>query len=180
MKEIRFHGRGGQGAVTAATLLSVAAFHDGKFTQSFPRFGVERRGAPVEAFTRLSDSFIRRRSAIYEPDILVVLDSTLFDVVDVTGGLKDGGMVIINTEKSPDSFGIENATVHAVDATSLAFEILKRDIVNTAMLGAFAAFTGEVKPESISEAIKEHFPAAIAEKNVTLVEKTYQQATEKK
>jgi len=180
MKEIRFHGRGGQGAVTAATLLSVAAFHDGKFTQAFPRFGVERRGAPVEAFVRISDSFIRRKSAIYEPDILLVLDPTLFDVVDVTSGLKEGGLVIINTEKSPDSFGIENATVHAVDATSLAFDILKRDIVNTAMLGAFAAFTGEVKPESISEAIKEHFSGTIAEKNVELVEKTYQQATEKK
>ncbi len=180
MKEIRFHGRGGQGAVTAATLLSVAAFHDGKFTQAFPRFGVERRGAPVEAFTRLSDSFIRRKSAIYEPDILLVLDPTLFDVVDVTSGLKDGGMVIINTEKSPDSFGIENATVHAVDATSLAFEILKRDIVNTAMLGAFAAFTGEIKTDSISEAIKEHFPGSIGDKNIELVEKTYQQAMEKK
>ncbi len=180
MKEIRFHGRGGQGAVTAATLLSVAAFHDGKFTQAFPRFGVERRGAPVEAFTRLSGSFIRRKSAIYRPDILIVLDSTLFDVVDVTGGLKDGGEVIINTEKSPESFGIENATVHTIDVASLAFEILKRDVVNTAMLGAFAAFTGEVKTESIYGAIREHFPASIAEKNVILVERTYQQAMERK
>jgi len=180
MKEIRFHGRGGQGAVTAATLLAVAAFNDGKLTQAFPKFGVERRGAPVQAFTRISDSFIRRKSAIYKPDILVVLDSTLFDVVDVTGGLRDGGMVIINTEKSPESFGIENAKVYTVDATSLAFEILKRDIVNTAMLGAFSAFTGEVKTESISEAINEHFSGGIAEKNVELVEKTYQQAMEKK
>jgi len=180
MKEIRFHGRGGQGAVTAATLLAIAAFTDGKFTQAFPKFGVERRGAPVQAFTRISDSFIRRKSAIYKPDILIVLDSTLFDVVDVTSGLKDNGMVIINTEKAPESFGIGNATVHTIDATSIAFEILKRDIVNTAMLGAFSAFTGEVKKESIFEAIKEHFSGGIAEKNVQLVEKTHQQAMEKR
>lgn len=180
MKEIRLHGRGGQGAVTAAYILATAAFNDGKFTQAFPRFGVERRGAPVEAFVRISDSFIRRKSAVYEPDILLILDSTLFDVIDVTQGLKDGGMVIINTEKSPNSFGIENATVHTVDATSLAFDILKRDIVNTAMLAAFAAFTGDVKTESISEGIKEHFSGTIAQKNIELVEKTYQQAMEKK
>ncbi len=180
MKEIRFHGRGGQGAVTAATLLAVAAFKDGKFSQAFPKFGVERRGAPVQSFTRISDEFIRRKSAIYEPQILVVLDSTLFEFVDITSGLSEGGQIIVNTEKSPDELGIEGAEVSTIDAASLAFELLGLDIVNTAMLGAFAAFTGEVKKESICEAVKENFPEHLAKKNVKLVEETYAKAMKNK
>ncbi|MEA3255880.1 MAG: pyruvate ferredoxin oxidoreductase subunit gamma [Candidatus Altiarchaeota archaeon] len=176
MKEIRFHGRGGQGAVTAASLLAVAGFKDGRFTQAFPTFGVERRGAPVQAFTRIDDKFIRRRSHIYEPDILVVLDSTLLKVVDVTGGLNEGGIIIINTEKSAKELGLEGLDVRSVDATKEAFDVLNRDIVNTAMLGAFSAFTGEVSKESICESIKEHFSGSIAEKNVMLVERIYEKA----
>lgn len=176
MKEIRIHGRGGQGAVTAATLLAIGAFKDGKYSQAFPRFGVERRGAPVESFTRIGDSFIRRKSAIYEPDMIVVLDSTLFQVVNITGGLKEGGKIIVNSEKDPRDLGLEGLDVDMIDATKLAFEILGRDIVNTAMLGAFSAFTGEVKKESIIEAVKGHFSGGIAEKNVQLVEKTYEEA----
>ncbi|MBN2013689.1 MAG: pyruvate ferredoxin oxidoreductase subunit gamma [Candidatus Altiarchaeota archaeon] len=178
MKEIRFHGRGGQGAVTAATLLAIAAFKDGRFSQAFPKFGVERRGAPVEAFTRISDRFIRRKNAVYEPDILVVLDSTLFDLVNVTDGLAKGGQVIINTEKKPEEFNIGGAEVSTVDATSLAFEILGLDIVNTSILGAFAAFTGEVRKESLCEAVRENFPQNLAEKNVELVERTYDKLIE--
>lgn len=176
MKEIRFHGRGGQGAVTAASLLAIAGFKDGRFTQAFPTFGVERRGAPVQAFTRIDDKFIRRRSHIYEPDILVVLDSTLLKVVDVTGGLNEGGMIIINTEKSAKELGLEGLDVRSVDATKEAFDVLNRDIVNTAMLGAFSAFTGEVSKESICEAVKEHFSGSIAEKNILLVERIYEKA----
>ncbi len=179
MKEIRIHGRGGQGAVTAATLLAIGAFKDGKYSQAFPRFGVERRGAPVEAFTRIGDEFIRRKSAIYEPDMIVVLDPTLFEVVDVMEGLKEGGKVIINSEKDPSEFGLDGVDVHTIDATKLAFEILGRDIVNTGMLGAFSAFTGEVKKESIVEAVKEHFSGGIAEKNVQLVEKIFEEAKKK-
>lgn len=178
MREIRFHGRGGQGAVTAATLLAMATFNDGKFSQAFPKFGVERRGAPVQAFTRISDGFIRRKCSIYKPDVVVVLDPTLFEVEDVSKGLSRGGDVIINTEKSPDKFNIKDAKVYTVDATSLAFEILGMDIVNTAMLGAFAAFTGEIKEDSICKAIREHFPLDLAEKNVKLVEETYKKAVE--
>ncbi|MCX6694896.1 MAG: 2-oxoacid:acceptor oxidoreductase family protein, partial [Candidatus Altiarchaeota archaeon] len=111
MKEVRFHGRGGQGAVTAAMILSVACFKDGKYTQAFPRFGVERRGAPVEAFTRISDSFIRRKSAVYEPDYIVVLDSTLFGAVNIMDGLKKGGMVIVNTNKTPEQLGLKDFNV---------------------------------------------------------------------
>lgn len=176
LTEIRFHGRGGQGAVTAATILAVAGFVDGKYTQAFPRFGVERRGAPVEAFTRISDAFIRRKSAVYEPDILVVLDSTLFEAVDVTAGLKKGGTVIINTNKSPESYGIKDANVKTVDVTALAMEVLGRDIVNTAMLGAFAGFTGMVSTDAITHGIKEHFSGAIADKNIDLVNKVFKES----
>ena len=176
MKEIRFHGRGGQGAVTAASLLAVAAFNDGKYTQAFPTFGVERRGAPVQAFTRISDEFIRRRSEIYEPDILLVLDSTLLGVVDVTSGLKDDGIIIINTEKSPKELGLEGMDVRSVDATTEAFDVLNADIVNTAMLGALSGFTGAVGKDSICDAINSHFRKDIAEKNVTLVNRIYEKA----
>ena len=176
MKEVVFHGRGGQGAVTAATLLAVAAFKDGKYTQAFPRFGVERRGAPVQAFTRISDSFIRRRSQVYEPDVVVVLDSTLFGVVDMAEGLKDKGLVIINTNQKPESFGIRNAVVKTIDVSGEALKVLGRDIVNTAMLGAYAAVTGDVKLESILEAVRGQFKGSIAEKNVMLVEGVYKSA----
>ena len=178
MKEIRFHGRGGQGAVTAATLLAVAGFKDGKYTQAFPKFGVERRGAPVQSFTRISDEFIRRKSAVYEPDVLLVLDSTLIGVVNVTQGLKKDGIVIVNTGKKPEKIGLEGLKVYTVDITKEALDVLKRDIVNTGILGAFSAFTKEVKKESICEAVREHFPKALAEKNVMLVERVYEKAQE--
>ena len=178
MQEIRFHGRGGQGAVSAASLLAVAGFKDGKFTQAFPTFGVERRGAPVQAFARIDDKFIRRRSQIYKPDILVVLDSTLLRVVDIAGGLNEGGIIVINTEKSAKELGLEGLDVRSVDATKEAFDVLKRDIVNTAMLGAFSAFTGAVSKDSICEAINEHFSGDIAEKNIILVERIYEKVKE--
>lgn len=179
MKEIRLHGRGGQGAVTAASILAVAAFVDGKYTQAFPAFGVERRGAPVQAFVRVDDEFIRRRDQIYEPDILLVLDSTLFKVVDVTGGLKKGGMIIINTEKDARDMDLEGFVVRTVDATREAFEVLGRDIVNTAMLGAFAGFTGLVTKDALHEAIKNQFSGDLANKNITLVDRVYEKAKSK-
>lgn len=179
MKEIRFHGRGGQGAVTAAMILSVGAFQDGKYTQAFPRFGVERRGAPVEAFTRISDSFIRRKSAVYEPDVIVVLDSTLFSAVDITAGLKESGTVIVNTNKKAEDFGIKNADVKTLDVSQLAMDVLGRDIVNTAMLGAFGGFTGLVSLDGLKKGVDEHFSAGLAEKNKKLVEEVYNQATGK-
>lgn len=176
MKEIRLHGRGGQGAVTAASLLAMAGFDDGKFTQAFPTFGVERRGAPVQAFVRIDDGFIRRRDQIYKPDILLVLDPTLFHVVNVTSGLKEGGMVIVNTNKTPEELGIAGADVKCIDLTKEAFDVLGRDIVNTAMLGAFAAYTGLIGKEAICKAIDEHFSGSLAEKNKVLVERVYEKA----
>ena len=176
MEEIRFHGRGGQGAVTAAMILAVAAFEDGKFTQAFPKFGVERRGAPVEAFTRISDSFIRRKSQVYQPDSIVVLDSTLFGAVDVTSGLKKGGMIIVNTNKTPEQLGLTGLNLKTLDVSKQAIEVLGRDIVNTAMLGAFAGFTGKVGLQGLFKGVDEHFSGSLAEKNKKLLEQVYNQA----
>jgi pyruvate ferredoxin oxidoreductase gamma subunit len=176
MKEIRLHGRGGQGAVTAASILSVAGFLDGKFTQAFPAFGVERRGAPVQAFVRIDDKFVRRRDQIYNPDVLMVLDSTLFKVVNVSAGLKKGGMVIINTNKDAKSFNLPDYDVRTIDVTKEAFAVLGRDIVNTAILGAYAAYTGDVSKDSICEAVKEQFSTELANKNIKLVEQVYEKA----
>ncbi|MBD3388626.1 MAG: pyruvate ferredoxin oxidoreductase subunit gamma [Candidatus Altiarchaeales archaeon] len=176
MEEIRFHGRGGQGAVTAAMILAVGAFKDGKYTQAFPKFGVERRGAPVEAFTRISEDFIRRKSQVYEPNYLVVLDSTLFGAVDITAGLKEGGMVIVNTNQSPEDLGLKGLNVKTLDVSKLALDMLGRDIVNTAMLGAFGGFTGLVSLEGLFAGVDEHFSGSLAEKNKKLVEEVYNQS----
>ncbi len=171
MKEIRFHGRGGQGAVTAARLLAEAAFIEGKYCQAFPFFGAERRGAPVVAFTRIDDKPIRIRTEIYEPDYVVVLDPTLLKVIDVAAGLRRGGIVVANTKKVPK--GIQGKIV-AVDATTIAVEILGAPITNTAMLGAFAKATGLVSLDSIVKAIQGKFKGKLGEKNVAAVKAAYE------
>jgi pyruvate ferredoxin oxidoreductase gamma subunit len=174
MKEIRIHGRGGQGSVTAAELLAVAAFADGKFSQAFPAFGVERRGAPVQAFTRISDEPIRLRSQIYEPDYVIVQDPTLLEVVDVASGSKESGIIIINTEYPPESFKLATkAKIMTVDATKIALDVIGRPIVNTVLLGAFAGATGEVDPASIKEAVQERFPGKVGERNAEAIQKAY-------
>ena len=175
MKEIRIHGRGGQGSVTAAELLSIAAFTDGKFSQAFPAFGVERRGAPVQAFMRLNETPIRIRSQIYEPDYVIVQDPTLLGVVNVSGGLKETGTLLINTKESPDAFKNLNtkAKIMTVDATKIAIDVIGVPIVNTVLLGAFAAATGEVAVESIQEAVKERFAGKVGEKNAAAIRVAY-------
>lgn len=171
MKEIRFHGRGGQGVVTAAELLAVSAFYDGKYCQAFPFFGVERRGAPVTAFSRIDGKFIRIRNQIYEPDYIVVQDSSLLSTVNVADGLKSSGKAIINTEKKPEELGINTkARVYTVNATKIALEVLGVPIANTSLLGAFAAITGEVSLESLKKAINKQFPEKLAAKNCKAVE----------
>ncbi len=181
MKEIRIHGRGGQGSVTAAEMLSVAAFEDGKFSQAFPAFGVERRGAPVQAFTRVSDVPIRLRSQIYAPDYVIVQDATLLETVDVASGIKDDGTIIINTKETPEELKLETkAKVMTVDATKVAMEIIGRPIVNTVLLGAFAGATGEVNVESIKKAIKERFSGKVGEKNAEAIQKAYDLIRERK
>lgn len=159
MIEVRFHGRGGQGVVTAATILADAFFKEGKFVQAFPFFGVERRGAPVSAFARISNEEIRVKSEIYYPDYVIVLDSALLSAVNVVQGLKEDGLVLINTDKNVD---INAKKIAVVDATEIAIKYNLGSkispIVNTAILGAFAKVSNLVKLESIINAIIENSP----------------------
>jgi pyruvate ferredoxin oxidoreductase gamma subunit len=179
LKEIRIHGRGGQGSVTAAELIAVAAFADGKWSQAFPYFGTERRGAPVTAFARMSDSQIRSRSQIYTPDYVIVQDASLIGTVDVASGIKEDGLIIINTEKKPSELKITSkAPIRTIDATAIAMEAIGVPIVNTALLGAFAGATGSIKLESVCRAIKERFPGKIGEKNVVAVKMAYEKMSE--
>ena len=170
MIEIRFHGRGGQGSVTAAEILAKAAFKDGKYVQAIPFFGVERRGAPVMAFTRIDDEPIKMRYQIYNPDYVLVLDEGLLNVVDVFSGIKDNTEVIINTETFE---GSGEHIVHKIDATGIALEMLGRNIVNTIILGYFAKKTQVVSIESLVEVIKETFPGKIGELNAEATQKAY-------
>jgi len=170
LKEIRFHGRGGQGGVTAAEMLARAAFKEGKWVQSFPFFGAERRGASVRAFARFSDEPILVRSQVYSPDYVVVLDSTLLQVIDVTEGMKKDGILIVNAVKKPEELtSLRGFKVATVDATGIALElkliVAGLPVLNTPMLGAFAAATGEIKLETVIETIREEWPGAIGEKN---------------
>jgi pyruvate ferredoxin oxidoreductase gamma subunit len=175
LKEIRIHGRGGQGSVTAAELIAVAAFEDGKWSQAFPYFGTERRGAPVTAFARISDSKIRLRSQVYEPDYVIVQDPSLLSAVDVASGMKKDGLVIVNSEKDPSALKLNtDAKVKTIDATSLAIEVIGVPIVNTALLGAFAGATGQIRLESVSKAIRGRFPGKIGEKNVEAVRRAFE------
>jgi pyruvate ferredoxin oxidoreductase gamma subunit len=170
MIEIRFHGRGGQGAVTAAEILAKAAFKDGNYSQAFPFFGVERRGAPVMAFTRIDDKPIQVRYQVYKPNYVLVLDDGLIDVVDVFSGLQDDGNVIINTNNKIES----KESVYDIDATGIALDILGRNIVNTIILGYFAKKTNIVTIESLLEVIKEVFPGKIGESNAKATMKAYE------
>lgn len=160
MKEIRFHGRGGQGAVVATRILADAFFKEGRAVQAFPFFGVERRGAPVTAFVRIDDKDIRIRSEVYEPDYVVILDPSLIEVVDCLEGIKPKGIVLINTNKSPKEFnlgkGVKVTTVNA-KAIALKYKLGTQSapIVNTAILGAFSRAIGEVSLDSILDSIKQ-------------------------
>ncbi len=164
MVEIRMHGRGGQGAVIACKILAAALFIEGKFAQSFPAFGVERRGAPVQAFTRIDDKPIHLRTEIYEPDHLVVLDPTLLQTIDVTSGLKEGGKILINSPFAADQFDLpDRFLVRTVDASHIAVEnhlgSKSHPIVNTAILGAFSRFMDDIVGiDAIEQAIKESVP----------------------
>jgi pyruvate ferredoxin oxidoreductase gamma subunit len=162
--------------VTAAELIACAAFEGGVFSQAFPAFGVERRGAPVQAFVRFSDRKIRLRSQVYEPDYIIVQDSTLIRDVDVFNGIKPGGIAIINTEKTVRDFHVpEDVTVYTIDATTIALEELGLPITNTTLMGAFAAATGEIKLESLENALRNRFSGSMAEKNARAAERAYKQ-----
>jgi pyruvate ferredoxin oxidoreductase gamma subunit len=174
LKEIRLHGRGGQGAVLAAELMVVAAFEEGKYGQASPAFGGERRGAPVQAFVRLDARPVRVRYRVNQPDQVIILDRTLPNMVDVLDGLKPGGLALIDSEKSPvDLFWSADAPVYAIPATRIALEVFGQPFVNPAMLGAWAAVTGEISINTIQHAYQHRFPGSLGEMNCQVVQMGY-------
>jgi len=173
MIEISIHGRGGQGAVTAARLLAEAAFLEGKHCQAFPTFGAERRGAPVAAFARLSDKPIRSRGLVYNPDHVLVLDLSLLDAVDVKKGIKNNGWILVNSKTRPKNLDWEK--IAFIDATRIAVETLGRPIVNTAMLGAFSKLTGLVQIESLAKIVERYFRGKGAVGNVNAIKAAYEE-----
>jgi pyruvate ferredoxin oxidoreductase gamma subunit len=175
MIEVRWHGRGGQGAVTSVEMLALAAIEEGKYAQGFPSFGPERRGAPVAAFNRIDDHHVKVRSQIYNPDVVVVLDESLMAMVNVVDGLKPEGVLIVNTAKS----GREIAEITkfkgkiaTVDATSIAWKELGVPITNTTMLGALIRVTNAVKLESVNSPLEHRF-GRIAGKNLAAMKRAY-------
>lgn len=180
MYQIRIHGRGGQGVVTAAELIAIAAFKDGKISQAFPSFGVERTGAPVEAFARIDDKIIRTREQVYEPDFLIIQDATLLSSINVFLGCSKNTKVIINTPKSAIelalNFPLKN--IYTVNASGIALEIIGKNIMNTVVLGAFAKATGLITLNGLTLAIKEKFTEKgedIVNKNIKAIERAYEE-----
>ncbi len=181
MFQIRIHGRGGQGVVTAAELLSIAAFMEGKHAQAFPSFGSERMGAPVVAFCRIDDREIRSREPIMQPDALVIQDPTLLHSVDVFQGLSSSGYLLINSTKSFAALGIDEYVasfppghVRSVAATELALAHIGRPIPNAALLGGFAAMSGVISLDSVCAALRERFPGTVGQKNIAAATAAYQ------
>jgi pyruvate ferredoxin oxidoreductase gamma subunit len=159
-------------------MIAVAAFEDKRFSQAFPAFGVERRGAPVMAFARIADKPIRIRSQIYEPDYVIVQDVTLLDVVDVAAGLKPTGKIIVNTDRPGEALKLKtDAQVITIDATKIAMDILKRPIVNTTMLGAFCGASKEVGLESMNKAISERFKGELGKKNLLAIKAAFERVS---
>ncbi|UCH46466.1 MAG: pyruvate ferredoxin oxidoreductase subunit gamma [Betaproteobacteria bacterium] len=180
MLQIRIHGRGGQGVVTAAELLSVAAFEQGRYAQAFPSFGSERTGAPVVAFCRIDERDIRLREPIVEPDVLIVQDPTLLHQVDVFQGLKRDGYVLINSRRSFDDLGVgevvqrfRHERLLTVPATEIALKHLGRPMPNAVMLGGFAALTGLITLEAVAHAIRDKFAGKVAKANVAAATEAY-------
>lgn len=176
--EIRWHGRGGQGAVTSAELLAQAAISEGKYAHAFPSFGPERRGAPVLAFVRISSQQpLRIRAEITQPDVVVVLDPGLLTIVNVTSGLKDNGILVVNTKKEAEQlrkeFGI-SWSLATVDATKIARELLGVPITNTTMVGAVVRATEMVKLESLLEPLRRRF-GRLAERNINAMKRAYEE-----
>jgi 2-oxoacid:acceptor oxidoreductase gamma subunit (pyruvate/2-ketoisovalerate family) len=183
MIEIRFHGRGGQGTVVASKIMANAIFLDGKYSQSFPAFGVERRGAPVTAFLRVDTDPIRLRTEIYKPDHLVVLDSLLVEQVPVDRGLKPNGIILINSSKPPDAYrdAFKGFRVATVPASQIAFRhrlgSSQSPIVNTAILGAVAKVLGIVSLEKLVKAIKDDVPSK-AENNSQAAQEAHEKVSD--
>lgn len=168
MIEIRWHGRGGQGAKTASLLLADTAFNTGKYIQGFPEYGPERMGAPITAYNRISDTPIRIHSNIYEPDYVVVVDDSLIGAVDVTSGLKDNGAIVINTNEDIDSLRKKlngfSGKIYTIDASKISLECLKANFPNTAMLAAVVNITKIMSKEELVDNMKDAFSHKFAKK----------------
>jgi len=166
--EVRWHGRGGQGAKTASELLAAAVFNTGKYVQGFPEYGPERMGAPITAFTRISDERIRVHSNIYEPNYVVVIDETLLDCVNVTAGLKEDGAIVVNTSKSPEEIlpSLEGykGRVCTIDARTISEECIGRNIPNTPMLAAIIKVSGVMSPEDFIKDMEDSLKKKFASK----------------
>ena len=175
MKEIRIHGRGGQGSLVLAQFMAIAALEDGKYGQAFPFLGGggERRGKPIVAFCRLSDQPIRLRSHVHTPDYVIVQDATILSEVDVAEGLKQTGSILINTDKTVSDLGLEESNAVTISADEMARRILGRPIINTALLGTFAGFSRELTLEAALNAVRSKFPGELGEKNAQVVEESY-------
>jgi pyruvate ferredoxin oxidoreductase gamma subunit len=187
MFQIRIHGRGGQGVVSGAEMLSVAAFLEGRYAQAFPSFGSERMGAPVTAFCRIDDKEIRLREPVLEPDVLIVQDPTLLHQVDLFSGLQARGYILINSTRSFDALGLGSFArgvgrfrLCSIPATELALKHVGRSVPNAALLGGFAAVTGRIGLPSVVAAIRQKFPAALAEKNVAAATEAFEFAANAK
>ena len=175
MIEIRLHGRGGQGAVTASRILATAAYEEGQYSQAIPMYGTERRGAPLTAFVRIDNQRVRERMLVHEPDISIVLDPLIAKQQAVVDSLKTGGIVLLNTALKPEEVKLGgDFKVATVDATTIALETLGRPITNTAILGAFVKVTGALKLESIEKAIKKYFPGRLGDMNIAAVRRSYE------
>jgi len=178
MLEIRFHGRGGQGAVTSAEIIAQAAIKQGMSAQAFPSFGPERRGAPVQAFLRVSDKPIRLRSKVYKPDSVLILDPTLIASANPTAGLKKGGYIIINSNKSVEELKktFPGQNIISVDASKIAREELGVPITNTTMLGALVRATRVVELSALEEPVRNRF-GVNGQKNINAYTRAYNEAT---
>lgn len=177
MIEIRFHGRGGQGTVVASKILADALAKEGNYVQAYPEFGVERRGAPVYAFIRIDDKPIYDKSRIYEPDHVVVAEPTLIGVIDITEGLKDGGWIIVNSDKKPEELNLpvkyKVATINAVEiAVKHDLGTRASPFVNTAIVGAVVKILGITKIESVLDAVREGVPTK-PEENMNAAQEAY-------
>lgn len=185
MFQIRIHGRGGQGVVSAAEMLSIAAFSEGNYAQAFPSFGSERMGAPVTAFCRIDDQEIRLREPVMQPDALIIQDPTLLHQVDLFSGLSPEGYILINSTRSFEELGIGDFVrgfardrLCSVPASELALKHVGRPLPNAALLGGFAAMTGRLVFDAVAQAIRDRFPGKVGVANVAAARAAYEQVLE--
>ena len=181
MFQVRIHGRGGQGVVSAAEMLSIAAFDEGRYAQAFPSFGSERMGAPVMAFCRIDDKEIRLREPVLHPDALIIQDPTLLHQVDLFSGVAPGGYILINSTRSIDELGIgdlvsqfDHQHLCTVPASELALKHVGRPLPNAALLGGFAAISGQLRFEAVAKAIQNKFPGKVGAANVAAAQAAYE------